>query len=577
MHAEPAGAFAALDPADTAALDAAIGALLQRPVEGPEALEGFLLEGGALAARVLGEGSRRMVAMNRNTEDAEAMTAVIGFQREVGPTWERGAHALNQRLLQSPAIADLPDYYALYRRDAVTAAELFRENNIELGILEAELGNRFQQLQGAATVELDGEALPVPVARQLLQEPDRALRERAWRAAMARTEADADAVDDIFDEMVSVRSRMAANAGFGPAEGGYVAYQFKAMARHDYSPADCRRFHAAVERVLVPALHRIAALRSARLGVSPIRPWDLNVSMLGEGAAKPFRDVAHLTAAARRVLGAVDPRFEHDFDRLAAAGRLDLDARPAKAPGAYMADIADEPLPFIFANSTGGRRDLMTLLHEGGHAFHALLARPQRLMSYRWAPTEFSEVASMSMELLGLDVLDEILAEGGDDQPLSAVDVKELRAEALLHVIALFPMVARLDAFQHEVYAQPSLDRHARRALWAGLDARYAPTSDWSGLEAQRGLSWQGVPHPFTHPLYFIEYAIAQLGALQVRARARADRAGAVTAYREALALGGSAPLDQLFHAAGARLSMDESTLEALVLPVVDELEALLG
>jgi len=577
MNDAPADAYANLDPADPAALEAELHALMEVSVDETDALESFLLRGGALAARVLGEGSRRMVAMNRNTEDAAAMTAVIGFQREVGPAWERGANALNQRLLQSPAIGALPAYYGLYRRDAVTAAELFRESNVELGILEAELGNRFQQLQGAATVEVEGEALPVPVARQLLQEPDRALRERVWRAAMDRTEADADAVDDIFDEMVSVRSRIAANAGFGPAEGGYVAYQFKAMARHDYTPADCRTFHGAVERVLVPALHRIAALRSKRLGISPIRPWDLNVSLLGEGTAKPFRDVDHLIGTARRIFRAVDPRFEADFDRLAAAGRLDLDARPAKAPGAYMADIADEPLPFIFANSTGGRRDLMTLLHEGGHAFHALLSRPQRLMSYRWAPTEFSEVASMSMELLGLDVLDVILAEGGPDQPLSAVDIKELRAEALLHVISLFPMVARLDAFQHEVYANPSMDRYSRRALWAELDARYAPTSDWSGLEAQRGLSWQGVPHPFTPPLYFIEYAIAQLGALQVRARARADRSQAVSAYRGALALGGSAPLDHLFAAAGAKLSMDEAMLEALVLPVVDELEGLLG
>jgi oligoendopeptidase F len=575
--AAPTDNFSALDPADTAALQGVIDALLADPVDEPAALEGFLLRSGALSARVLGESSRRLVAMNRDTEDATKMESVVHFQREVGPVWERAADQLNRRLLDSPAAPALPPYFSVYRRDAVAAKELFREENIELGVQEAELGNRYQQLAGAALVELDGEQVPVPVARQLLQEPDRALREKVWRAWMDRASADADAVDDIFDEMVQVRTRIAANAGFPPTAGGYVAYQFKAMARHDYSPADCRRFHEAVEARVVPALHRIAALRRARLGLDQLRPWDLSVSLLGEGATQPFRGDARLRGVARAVFAAVDPSFAADFDRLDGGGRLDLDARAAKAPGAYMADIADEPLPFIFANSTGSRRDLMTLLHEGGHAFHALLARAQPLMAYRWAPTEFSEVASMSMELLGLDVMG-ALPPGPDGAPLvSEADLRELRAEALLHIIGLFPMVARLDAFQHEVYGQPDMGRAERRALWARLDARFAPTADWSGLEALRGIGWQGVPHPFTHPLYFIEYAIAQLGALQLRANARRDRAGAVEAYRRALQLGGSQPLDQLFVAAGARLVFDEQGLEELVLPVVDELEALLG
>ena len=576
-EASPAGPFATLDPTDPLALQAAIDGLLAAPTAEADALAQFLVAAGQLSARVVGEGSRRMVAMNRATDDAQAMQAVIQYQREVAPIWERAADQLNGRLLESAAADDLPPYYAVYRRDAQTARDLYRDENIALGIEEAELGNRFAALAGAAVVEVEGQQLPVPVARQLLQEPDRALRERVWHACMDRASADAEATDDIFDQLVRLRVQIAHNAGFSSVNGGFLAYQFKAMGRHDYRPDDCRRFHDAVEQVIVPALHRVAGMRRARLGLDTLRPWDLAVSLLGEGATQPFAGPGRLTSVARAVFEAVDPSFAADFDRLTEHGRLDLEARTGKAPGAYMSDIADEPLPFIFANATGSRRDLMTLLHEGGHAFHTLLAREQSLMAYRWAPIEFSEVASMSMELLGLDAMQRLPPQSDGAPLVGAADLRELRAEALLNIIALFPMVARLDAFQHEVYAQPDMDRHERRALWARLDARFAPTASWQGLEHVRGLGWHGVPHPFSHPLYFIEYAIAQLGALQLRARAQTDAVGTVAAYRRALRLGGSRPLDALFAAAGARLAFDAASLETLVLPLVDELDAVLG
>ncbi len=552
-----------LDPAAPAQIAAQVRALLDRAPPDAEALEAWVADRGALDAAISGEFTRRMIAMNRDTADAGALQALAQMQEEVLPELEVHDHALDSHLLASPALDGAPRLGLLVRASRAAAA-LFREANIPRNVELMQLSNRYQELQGAIAVEVDGVTLTAPAAGAVLLEVDRGRRERASRALGARARADAAEVDAIFDQMVRLRHACAVEAGLP----GYTSYGFIQMGRFDYTPEDAADLCAAISRVVVPGLRRLADERQRRLGLDALRPWDTRVSLLQTPPRPLFSDEAGLVALVREIAGRIDPRFADELDLLHRNGLLDLMSRPNKAPGGYNAPIEDWGVPFIFHNAVGTRRDVSVLLHELGHAVHTLLCRDQPIVPYRRSPIEFAEVASMSVELMALDALDGLLP---------ADEVREYRLEHLTGVLGLFGSVARLDAFQRQVYAEPGLSPAERRARWVALEADFAAPIDWSGLEGERELGWHGVPHPFVTPLYMLEYGIAQLGALQVREAARAQGRAAIDAFRGALALGGAAPLPALFEAAGARFGVDAPLLERLVPPVVDEVEALLA
>lgn len=553
------------DPADLGALAERTDALLARPVGSPADLREWVVDWGELGGVVDGEHVRRLTAMNRDTRRAELAQRLVAYQTEVLPAWERHEDRLIRRYLESPHRAALGKEFEVFDRCRAKAAEIFREANTELQAKVEALGSRYQEIQGAVTVEFRGRTLTPEQSGAVLQETDRGKREEAWRALSARRRKDRERLDALFDEQLALRHRIARNAGFA----SFTDYTFARLNRFDYTPADCRRYQEAVAKVVVPVLAELRRERQRRLGVGALRPWDLDVSLFGAAPAELFRDQDGYVALVRRVFRAVDPAFAADFDVLVRNGLLDLMSRPGKAPGGYNAAIEDIRLPFIFYNAVGRRGDLGVMLHEGGHAFHTLAVRDLDLHAYRsLVPSEFCEVASMSMEFLGFERLDGIL--GAD----------ELRDFTWSHfegILGTFAHVAMGDAFQAWVYGHPGHSPAERHARWIALADIYMPGIDWSGLSDERIGTWQRILHFFLLPFYFIEYGIAQIGALQLWQRELEDHEAAVRGYRRALSLGGSRPLPELFAAAGLRFAMDEAILREVVPPVTAKLRGLLA
>jgi oligoendopeptidase F len=370
---------------------------------------------------------------------------------------------------------------------------------------------------------------------------------------------DRDGLDEVFDAMIGLRDRIAHNADLAD----FRDYQFKAYERFDYTPADCFAFHDAIEKVVVPATRQAQRRRQAVMKLDVLRPWDLAVDPHGRGPLKPFATSAELMEKCGRVFNRLDAELGGEFAEMVRAGWLDLDSRKGKAPGGYQATFEEARRPFIFMNAVGLHRDVDTLLHEGGHAFHTIACRDEPLISYRHSGMEMAEVASMGMELLTSDLLDEFYA---------PADLARARREKLEGVLSLFPWIAIIDAFQHWLYANPAHDRQARTAQWSALVNRFGGSEDWSGFQATRESLWQRQLHLFEVPFYYIEYGIAQIGALQLWRNFRADPAVALRRYREALALGGSQSLPKLWAAAGLNFDFSAATLGPLIELVQSEL-----
>jgi oligoendopeptidase F len=459
--------------------------------------------------------------------------------------------------------ARLPqDRYAVYDRSKRLEIELYREENVALETEEARLSQQYQKRMGGLTVEFEGQERTL-VQMGLYQEmTDRDRREGAWRAVATRATAEAGHFDGLFDGLRELRGRIAANAGFGD----YRAYAFRARGRFDYGPEDCERFHDAIEAEVVPLLRELQAERRGALGLAKLRPWDTAVDPQGRPPLKPFADTARLEEASQRVFDGLDPKLAADFRLMRERRLLDLANRKGKAPGGYQYTLSEARLPFIFMNAVGQQRDVETLFHEAGHAFHALAARDEPLAAYREVPIEFCEVASMAMELLASDGLGEFY---------DPADARRARRTHLEGIVGVFPWIATVDAFQHWVYTHPEHTVSERRGAWVRLMERFGGDVDWSGLEEHRANRWHRQLHIFIHPFYYVEYGIAQLGALQVWANARRDPVGALAQYRAGLALGGSKALPELFAGAGCRFDFSRETVRPLLGLVRDELDRL--
>jgi oligoendopeptidase F len=361
---------------------------------------------------------------------------------------------------------------------------------------------------------------------------------------------------------VRIREKKARNAGFA----NYREFQWLRRERFDYTPAHCEAYHRAVDEVVLPVLKRIARRRREMLGVPSLRPWDMACDPEGKPALKPFGQVEQLQEGCSRIFHKVEPELGSQFDLMRRLSLLDLANRKGKAPGGYQSTLSEVRLPFIFMNAVGVDDDVRTLLHEGGHAFHALAARNEPLNDYRGAPIEFCEVASMSMELLGNPYLGEFY---------TGEDLKRARRDFYEDLLMFLPWFATIDAFQHWVYTHEGHTHDQRVRAWLEVFRRFNPLADWSGLEDFERIRWQQQGHLFGAPFYYIEYAIAQLGALQVWLNAKKDRKKAIGQYRAALALGGSRPLPELFATAGAKFDFGPETVKPLVEEIEKELEAI--
>ena len=539
-------------------------ALLRRSPDSPEGLVRCLENASDLAGWVAEEGSRRYIAMTSQTDDPERERVYLSFVREIGPRWKALAHGLDRAYLENPHRRALPPEYRVFDRRIENRVTLYRDENLPLQVTEAELGQRYQKLRGAMTVVFRGQEYTLEQLGPFLEDPDRSVREEAWVLSAERLRRDRDELEGLFDRLRELRLRIARNAGFA----SYRDYAWRARERFDYSPEDCRRFHQAVEARFVPLLVQVTEERRRLLGVERFRPWDAGVDPLGRPPLPTFERTDDLLDRCEAVFGRVYPEFGGLFRFMRDQGLLDVDRRKGKAPGGYQQTLHERRWPFIFLN-VAPSQDVSTILHEGGHAFHALAAREQPLLAYRSAPLEFAEVASMGMELLSARHLEAIYPRAEDAH----------RAQRTFLDSPLFPKgmpwIATIDAFQHWLYTQPEHTPAQRREAWVGIYRRFNPATDWSGHDDALAYSWHRQLHVFLLPFYYIEYGVAQQGALQIWRRAASDYGEAVARYRSALALGGSRPLPELFEAAGARLAFDEDIMAPLATALAEALAQL--
>jgi len=533
-------------------------ALLNTHPDSPEGLVRWLEDASELMACVFEERARRYIAMTSQTDDPDREQAYLTFVREVEPRAKLLWHRLDEVYLRNPHRQFLPERYRLLDRKVENRVALFREENIPLEIREAELKQRYQKITGGMTVTYCGEERTLQQMAKVLEDPDRSTRQEAWELIAGRWLRERETLEALFDDLRQVRQRIAENAGFS----SYRDYVFRRYERFDYTPEDCLRFHAVVEAHVVPRVERLLRERQALLGVEALRPWDLDVDPLGRPPLRPFSHLGELLDGAEEVFRQIDPEFATHFRFMREQGLFDLETRKGKAPGGYQSELSERRWPFIFMNAAGLDNDVRTLLHEAGHAFHTFLTREEPLLPYRHAPIEFAEVASMGMELLTAPYLHVFYPRRED-----AWRAYRYRLEEIL---LLFPVVAMVDAFQHWLYTHPDHTPAERERVWTQLISRFQPVVDWTGFTEIRNSLWHRWRHIFLYPFYFIEYAIAQLGALQVWVDSLEDPRNAVSRYRAALSLGGTRTLPELFAAAGGRFALDEET----VVPLLDALSA---
>src|SRR5687768_16693807 len=543
--------------------------LIDRPIDSPAALEQWLRDFSELSGVVDEVGTRRYIDKSCHTDDAEIQRLYMQFVEEIEPKVKPLYFRLQKKFVESPHRKQLTDpRYAMLERQWRPDVELFREENVPLATELTKLANEYDKTCAAMMVNFRGQELTLQQMGRFLEEPDRATREEAYRLTVARRLQDKDTIESIFDKMLPIRDEIAHNA----AQEDFRAYMWKAMKRFDYTPDDCLRFADAIAETVVPLVNELDRQRKVDLKLDKLRPWDTAVDPKNRPPLRPFKEdqTDLLVDRTKEVFARMSPQLADDLESLRRNGNLDLASRKGKQPGGYQATLEERREPFIFMNAVGLQRDVETLLHEGGHAFHTIAAKDEPLQFLRSAPIEFCEVASMSMEALGAEHMDVFYP--------NATEAARARRTYFEKVIALLPWIATIDAFQHWIYTHPGHTRDQRADEWMRLRTRFGPSAehfDFSGFEDWRRHEWHRQLHLFQIPFYYVEYGIAQLGALQLWMKARENPRQALANYRAALALGGKRPLPELFAAAGIRFDFSAKTLGPLMRAVGEELDRL--
>jgi len=498
--------------------------------------------------------ARILTTQNTSDEIAEAHLRTL-MESLYQPSVQVG-NALNEKLLASGV---QPDNFELPLKRMRAEVQLFREENLPLQLEEQKLGIEYSKVIGGQVVQWDGEEVTLTELVKAFQETDRARRKAAFDLYAGRWLQDRDALNDIWKRAFPVRNQMAKNAGFDT----YRDYRWLQFSRFDYTPTDNQTFHDAIEQVVVPAAVRSRERRRQTLNLDVLRPYDMDTDSTGLPPLRPWKDIDDFAAKAESVFNHVDPQLGAYYATLRHEGLLDLPNRKHKGPGAYCSSYPLTRRPFVFMNAVNTRSDIRTLLHEIGHAFHEFETLENLpYTQQRDYPIEFAEVASMAMELLAAPYLTHEFG-GYYDAPDAARD----RIEHLDQILQFWPYMAMVDAFQLWAYdgTDRAADPAACDAKWLELKARFEPDIDYGGYADYKATGWHRKQHIFRYPMYYVEYGLARLGSVQVWANALKDQAGAVKSYREALALGGTGTMHELFGAAGAKFAFDADTLGVAV------------
>ena len=549
-------------------LEPVFNELLSRDLKSVGDLEAFFSDISDMAEHVSEAGARLYIGMTCDTENELKQTNFLNFVENIRPRMSEVSNKLDLKILNLDFLDRLSDRYTLILRSMRNSIEIFREENIPLSVECTKLSTEYQKIIGAMTVNFDGMEYTLPQMRRFLESNDRETRRLAWTSVRERRMKDSSRISEILDELIDKRNKIAQNAGFN----NYVEYAFRSMERFDYTPEDCREFHKSVEIHCMPLIHQINQDRLKGFGFDKLMPWDVNEKsgdspdVQGRPALAPFQDVSELVSLTSEVFHRMSDELGKMFDRLVDGEVLDLDSRKGKAPGGYQYNLEKTGLPFIFMNASGQQGDVETMIHEAGHAFHSMYCSHLGLIQERNYPIEFAEVASMSMELLTQPHWDVFYSDGED--------VRRARKMHLESVIGLLAWICRVDAFQHWMYENPKHSHNERSKYWLELRSRFGPRTEWTGFEEDEALFWQTQGHLFGAPFYYIEYGIAQLGALQIWAKQLDDPQTALSDYKNAMILGNTRNLPDLFEAADIKLSFDEEHIGSLVNHVNSALEA---
>jgi len=539
---------------DWAALEPFFQELVARELPDATTLERWLLDRSELESVLSEDLAWRYIRMTCDTQDEGRAEAFQFFVQEVEPQVAPYDHALNEKLLAASALPELDEArYGVFLRSVRRASEIYREENIPLKTEISTKQQFYAATVGAMTVTLDGEELTLPRAADRLKSLSRPVREQAWRAIQQRRLLDSRSLDQLFTDLVGLRHQVALNAGFA----NFRDYMFAALGRFDYSVQDCLDFHAAIRATVVPLISESDEARKADLKLPALRPWDLDVDPSGQPPLRPFQTGAELLEKTITVFQRLDPFLGDCLRTMRQMGHLDLESRKGKAPGGYNYPLDETGVPFIFMNATSSLRDVVTMLHEGGHAVHSFLTRRLPLSADKHPPSEVAELASMSMELMSMDHWDVFFT-----------DPAELRRAKRTHlesVLETFPWVATIDKFQHWVYENPAHTEAERHARWTQIFQDFNQrTVSWAGLETIRPYLWQKQLHLYEVPFYYIEYALAQLGAIAMWRNYRLDPSAALAGYQRALALGYTRPIGEIYEAAGIRFDFSTEYLQQL-------------
>jgi oligoendopeptidase F len=537
--------------------------LTERPINSKEQLEEWLKDLSEVEAVVGEDAAWRQIRMTCDTENKDIEEAFTYFVMEIQPKIQPFVDKLNRKLVDNPFTEQLDGQaYKVYLRNVKKSIELFREENIPLQAEIALMAQQYGVLSGKMSVEIEGKEYTLQQAAKFLENPDRNVREAVYRKIQERRLQDKEQLNQLFTNLVQKRDQVARNAGYD----NYRDYKFADLGRFDYKKEDCFQFHDAVKNQVLPLVDFIYDRKRQKLGFDSLRPWDTDAEPTGVKPLEPFDTGEELVNKTIECFNRMDPFFGDCLVKMKEMGRLDLESRKGKAPGGYNCPLPESGAPFIFMNAAGQMSDVTTMVHEGGHAIHSFLAHNLPLTAFKEYPMEIAEVASMTMELFSMDYWD-VFFENKED-------LRRAKQQQLERVLTIFPWIATIDKFQHWVYVHPNHTEEERSETWRKILNEFTSIAlDVSGLEKYRKYSWQRQLHLFEVPFYYIEYGIAQLGAIGLWKQFKEDKDKAIKNYITALQLGGTRTLPELYAAAGLKFSFAPDYIGELMLFVQREME----
>jgi oligoendopeptidase F len=530
--------------------------LLDYHIQSESEFEDFLVDVSELESFLSEDMAWRYIHMTCDTQNEDFEKAYLQFVQEIQPKIAPFEDKLNQKIVDCPFKNNLESNpaYHIYFRALKSAVDLFREENIPLQADLNTLAQEYSSIQGAMTIDWNGETMTMQKASNFLMETNRDVRENAWKLMNQRRQQDAQKLEDLFDKMVAKRHLVAINTGFN----NYRDYMFAAMGRFDYSVEDCKKFHESVEHHVVPLLKEIQMRRLELMKVDQLKPWDTAVDPLNREPLKPFTNGVELLDKGIEALNELDSFFGNCLTTMKEKSLLDLDSRVGKAPGGYNYPLAKTNMPFIFMNATGNLRDVETLVHEAGHAIHSFQMAPLKLNAFKNTPSEVAELASMSMELLSMDGWKNYF---NDDTLLNRAKCEQLEG-----ILGTLPWIATVDAFQHWIYENPNHTQEERKAAWIFQQARFSSgVVDYSGYEDAKAFAWHKQLHIFEVPFYYIEYGFAQLGAIGIWKNYHQDKIKALEGYKSFMKLGYTQSIPTIYENAGVKFEFSSDYIKQLM------------